>query len=188
MYSSIIRVFETIDQNKEARSLRLQSYKNTSRDTNKNNCSDNNINYFLGETANILVQQQEEPREHNQSIHLENISFAYGSRPDVLVLEDLSMVLPSHNITCIIGKSGCGKSTLVSLLSGLLYPTKGSIKLGEKVVTSIVETTSLSPSAIDRIEIPWLLDAAVGVVQQSDHSLFSGTIAENIEYGKVRSI
>lgn len=107
------------------------------------------------------------------TLELRNVSFSYASRPGVAVLRDLSVVIPPHSFTCFAGKSGAGKSTLVGILSGLLRPQAGSVRLGEQLVRGQ-----------DSRGAQWL-HANVGVVQQHDKSLMSGTIRENIEYGKV---
>ena len=49
-------------------------------------------------------------------ITLNSVTFAYPSRPDVKVLDDLSMRFESGKITAIVGASGSGKSTIVGLL------------------------------------------------------------------------
>lgn len=108
------------------------------------------------------------------TIELEHVSFTYASRPGVPVLRDLSVVIPPHSFTCFAGKSGAGKSTLVAVLAGLLHPQQGTVKLGEQLVLGG-----------DSRGAQWL-HANVGVVQQHDKSLMSGTIRDNIEYGKVR--
>jgi NitT/TauT family transport system ATP-binding protein len=44
------------------------------------------------------------------------------------VLRDVSLDIPSGQITCIVGPSGCGKSTLLRLLGGLEQPTEGEVQ------------------------------------------------------------
>lgn len=47
---------------------------------------------------------------------LENVNFAYPVRPDVKVLNNLSVCFPAGKVTAIVGASGSGKSTIVGLL------------------------------------------------------------------------
>lgn len=68
------------------------------------------------------------------AVNVENISFAYRSRPDKVVLKDFSLHIPSGQFTCIVGRSGVGKSTLLSLLCGLLSPTTGEIRIAGTVI------------------------------------------------------
>jgi ABC-type multidrug transport system fused ATPase/permease subunit len=51
-----------------------------------------------------------------EDIVLENVNFAYPIRPDVKVLDDLSLRFPAGKLTAIVGASGSGKSTIVGLI------------------------------------------------------------------------
>jgi ATP-binding cassette, subfamily B (MDR/TAP), member 1 len=52
----------------------------------------------------------------NEDIVLEQVNFAYPLRPDLKVLDELSLRFPAGKISAIVGPSGSGKSTIVSLL------------------------------------------------------------------------
>ena len=61
-------------------------------------------------------------------INVENLSFKYrGSKRDVL--KHLSLSLSENRICGLLGKNGVGKSTLLYLISGLLKPAMGSVKV-----------------------------------------------------------
>lgn len=61
-------------------------------------------------------------------VRLEQISFSYYSElGEVPVIDDLSFSVEKGSFTAIVGPSGCGKSTILSLIAGLLKPTKGFI-------------------------------------------------------------
>ena len=47
---------------------------------------------------------------------LQNVNFAYPLRPDVKVLDDLTVRFPAGKLTAIVGASGSGKSTIVGLI------------------------------------------------------------------------
>lgn len=49
-------------------------------------------------------------------IRFDNVTFAYPSRPQALVLDNLSFQIPAGKVTAFVGQSGCGKSTIVALL------------------------------------------------------------------------
>lgn len=102
-------------------------------------------------------------------LSVRDVSFAYASQPSTPVLDNVSLQVQPRSITCIVGKSGSGKSTLVSLLSGLLVAKHGSIVVGE----------------LNAEQSRAWLQANVGVMQQHDKSLMSGSVFDNIEYGKV---
>lgn len=98
-------------------------------------------------------------------ITFDHVDFAYE---DEKVLHDISFTACAGEQVALVGESGGGKSTIVNLLLGLYSPTAGSMKVCGHDVTS---------SSVERLR------ASVGVVFQ-ESSLFSGTIRENIAYGR----
>ena len=95
-----------------------------------------------------------------------NVSFAYEDGEDVL--HGIDFQVERGEKIALVGESGGGKSTIVNLLLGLYEPRAGSIEVVGR------------PSA----DLPLdQLRARIGVVFQ-DASLFSGTIRENIAYGR----
>jgi len=62
---------------------------------------------------------------------VEYTSGDYVLRP----VDHLSFEVPSGSLALLIGPSGCGKSTLLSCLAGILTPTSGEIRLGDRVVS-----------------------------------------------------
>ncbi|KAJ7207987.1 P-loop containing nucleoside triphosphate hydrolase protein [Mycena pura] len=67
-------------------------------------------------------------------IMLRDVVFAYPSRPGVPVLRDITLCLPAHAPTFIVGPSGSGKSTIAHLLVGLYAPQRGSIAADDGAV------------------------------------------------------
>lgn len=59
-------------------------------------------------------------------IGLENIKFSYPNRE--LLFDNLNLVIPGGETTCLIGGSGSGKSTIAKLILGLYEPLEGNIK------------------------------------------------------------
>ena len=100
----------------------------------------------------------------DRSIHIENISFSYSGSENEMALKNLSLHIPAHKVTAIVGESGCGKTTLIKLLQGFYEPTFGHIWVGETDLREINPHT-------------WR--AATGSVMQ-DSFIFSDTIAGNI--------
>ncbi|TDH73682.1 hypothetical protein CCR75_003218 [Bremia lactucae] len=96
-----------------------------------------------------------------------NVSYAYPSRPQIMVLDRLNAEMKPDEVVAIVGKSGAGKSTLASLISKIIKPTSGSVTLDG------VDIATLNTS--------WLR-SQIGVVNQ-EPSLFASSIAENIAYG-----
>lgn len=100
-------------------------------------------------------------------ICLKNVSFAYPSRPESLVLDSFSISLKPGSTIGIVGPSGCGKSTLVSLLEHFYDPESGEITINGINIKDI----NLSS-----------LRQEIGVVSQ-EPKLFATTIRNNIAYG-----
>ena len=97
----------------------------------------------------------------------EDVSFHY-SDDDACVLSHVSFEIPAGRSVALVGPSGSGKTTICSLLPRFYDVTGGRITIDGKDVRSMTLKS---------------LRSQIGVVQQ-DVYLFSGTIRENIAYGK----
>jgi ATP-binding cassette subfamily B (MDR/TAP) protein 1 len=113
-------------------------------------------------------------------IELCNLSFAYPSRPDQTVLNNINLVIPAGGTTAIVGSSGSGKSTIASLLLNL-YTTASELPETDDKIPDI----TLSSRDLKHIHTP-TLRSLIGVVSQTP-VLFSATVAENITYGLSKS-
>lgn len=100
------------------------------------------------------------------AMEFKNVTFAYEEGKPVI--SDVSITARHGERIALVGESGGGKSTLVNLLLGLYKPNSGSLAV---CGVDVKDLTSEE------------LRASVGVVFQ-DASLFSGSIAENIAYGR----
>ncbi|MDF1646827.1 MAG: ABC transporter ATP-binding protein [Legionellaceae bacterium] len=60
-------------------------------------------------------------------LEFKHISFCYPSKPECVVIENISFKLKKNSTIALVGPSGAGKSTLADLMVGLLHPTKGEI-------------------------------------------------------------
>jgi ABC-type multidrug transport system fused ATPase/permease subunit len=102
------------------------------------------------------------------AVSLENIRFAYPTRPDITVLQDFSMALLPGEKVALAGPSGAGKSTVAQLILGFYELEQGRLTYDGK------PASSFSKRDIRR---------HIAVVPQ-EVILFGGTIRENIAYGK----
>ncbi len=128
----------------------------------------------------ILEVIEEEPTLKNKekpikelkdgSIKFENVSFRYGDEEDKenFALRDINLDIKSGETIGIIGGTGSSKSTLVQLIPRLYDVTKGTIKVGGIDVRDY--------------DIKSLREEVAMVLQKN--VLFSGTIAENLRWGK----
>ncbi|KAM4688621.1 ATP-binding cassette sub-family B member 5-like [Discoglossus pictus] len=112
-------------------------------------------------------QQGQKPDTFQGQLEFRNVSFNYPSRPDIRVLQNLSVKIESGQTVAFVGSSGCGKSTSVQLIQRFYDPCQG------EVLFDGVEAKALN--------IQWLR-AQVGIVSQ-EPVLFDCSIAENIAYG-----
>ena len=60
-------------------------------------------------------------------IQIENLSFSYGQKQPLF--DELNLTLPLGNIYGLLGKNGAGKSTLLKIITGLLFPKQGKVKV-----------------------------------------------------------
>nr|CCC94670.1 putative ABC transporter [Trypanosoma congolense IL3000] len=99
-------------------------------------------------------------------ITLQDVSFAYPTRPEAPVYDKLTLHIKPTRCTCIVGSSGSGKSSLAMLLMKLYERSGGSF--------------TIDGTDIKDIDTRWLR-GKVGYVGQ-EPVLFGGTIAQNIAY------
>lgn len=67
-------------------------------------------------------------------IQLENITWSTGAR---VILDDLTLTIPSDTYAVLMGSTGCGKTTLLEVLCGLRQPQKGRVLIDKRDVTSL---------------------------------------------------
>lgn len=72
------------------------------------------------------------------------------------VLTDTSVVIDSKQFISIVGPSGCGKSTLLMIMAGLLSPSGGQVKLGDRVVDGPPMGLSVVFQDYARSLFPWM--------------------------------
>jgi len=63
------------------------------------------------------------------NVELRNVKHIYPSRPEVVVMEDVSLVVPAGKTTALVGASGSGKSTIVGLVERFYDPVGGKVFL-----------------------------------------------------------
>lgn len=100
-------------------------------------------------------------------IILRDVSFTYENGGPVL--EQLNLTVPAGKVVALVGHSGAGKSTLLSLLQGFYMPNQGELLLDDMPMGQIPLGT---------------LRRSIAYVPQETF-LFSGTIRENIGYGRL---
>jgi ATP-binding cassette subfamily B protein len=108
-----------------------------------------------------------DPGSIQGDIVFENVSFYYEENKPVL--ENFDLHIKRGETIALVGPTGGGKTTIVNLLCRFFEPKEGTIRIGGRDYEDIVLHT---------------IQSRIGVVLQTPH-LFSGTISDNIRYGKL---
>uniref|UniRef100_A0A8D2CWV4 P-type phospholipid transporter n=1 Tax=Sciurus vulgaris TaxID=55149 RepID=A0A8D2CWV4_SCIVU len=107
------------------------------------------------------------PDKFEGNVTFNEVVFNYPTRPNVPVLQGLSLEVKKGQTLALVGSSGCGKSTVVQLLERFYDPLAG--------------TVLLDGQEAKKLNVQWLR-AQLGIVSQ-EPILFDCSIAENIAYG-----
>ena len=105
------------------------------------------------------------------AIEFDSVRFAYPTRPAVDIFRELNFRIEQGTNVAIVAPSGAGKSTVASLLLRFYVPSAGTIKIAGK------DISEMNAKQLRR---------HIGYVGQ-EPVLFSGSIAENIAYGRPRA-
>lgn len=119
-----------------------------------------------------LIQDKEGAEELPDiegNVEFKNVSFAYADDLDTIVLNDVSFKAKPGETIALVGPTGAGKTTIISLITRFYDSIKGQVLIdGYDVKDVTVES----------------LRNQLGIMTQ-DNYLFTGTIKENIRYGKL---
>jgi ABC-type multidrug transport system fused ATPase/permease subunit len=103
-------------------------------------------------------------------LRFDDVSFRYGSgsEDDVYALSDVNLVIPPGQTVALVGETGAGKSTFAKLVARFYDPTSGAVLVDGHDLRSVAAES---------------LRSQMGIVPQEGF-LFSGTIRENISFGR----
>lgn len=102
----------------------------------------------------------------NRTLRIDQVSLGYGNRT---IVDNLSLDIPTGQVTAIIGPNGCGKSTLLRGISRLLKPESGAITLEGK------DVNTYAPKEFARM---------VGLLPQSPIAPDGITVADLVSRGR----
>eukprot|EP00117_Sycon_ciliatum_P018561 scpid34684/ scgid2622/ ATP-binding cassette sub-family B member 8, mitochondrial len=102
-------------------------------------------------------------------LRLNNVKFIYPTRPEQVVLDDLSLHIPAGKTVALCGPSGGGKTTIAALIERFYDPVHGAVTLDG------VDIRTLDPC--------WLRTNVLGYINQ-EPVLFATSVMENIRYGR----
>ena len=126
--------------------------------------------FELLDTQSILqeVPDAVELKVTDGAVDFRHITFAYPDEPDVEVIHDLSLSVKKGEMIALVGPTGAGKTTIVNLISRFYDPVSGQVMIDGQDISKVTLAS---------------LRSNIGVMTQ-DSFLFSGTIRENLLYGK----
>ena len=108
-----------------------------------------------------------DPGDIAGEIAFEGVTFRYEEGKDVL--KDFNLHVQPGERIAVVGPTGGGKSTIVNLICRFYEPTEGVVRIDGRDYTELTQRA---------------IQSRVGMVLQAPH-LFSGTIRENIRYGRL---
>jgi len=118
------------------------------------------------------IKDPKNPRKfHNikGKVEFKNVSFSYNSSEPVL--KNINLIAEPGEVIALVGKSGAGKTSLVNLILRFYDPQEGNI---------LIDGVNIKEVRLRELR------KAIGIVPQETF-LFSGTIKENIKYGKLNA-
>jgi ATP-binding cassette subfamily B protein len=123
------------------------------------------------DTEAEIVDQEgaKELPELNGEVEFKKVSFAYSDEPDRLILSDVNFLIKPGETIALVGPTGAGKTTIVNLISRFYEATEGRILIDGHEIKDVTLNS---------------LRSQMGIMTQ-DNFLFSGTIRDNIRYGRL---
>ncbi|MDE6598545.1 MAG: ABC transporter ATP-binding protein/permease [Oscillospiraceae bacterium] len=120
----------------------------------------------LDEAEEIPEKEPPAPANADGNVEIKNVTFSY--KPDQKLLENVNVSVKTGQRVAIVGPTGCGKTTLINLLMRFYDVREGEIEVGGEDIRDMRRSE---------------LRAMYGMVLQ-DTWIYTGTIRENIAYGK----
>lgn len=101
-------------------------------------------------------------------VRFEGVGHRFESRPEVAVLDGIDLTLKAGETVALVGRSGAGKTTLARLIPRFFDPSRGRVRF---------EGVDIRELSLEELR------TSISIVAQ-EPALFSGSIAENIGYGR----
>lgn len=141
----------------------------------------NLMNTFINAVANLerIFEMMDEPvtvddapdavemPEIKGDVHFENVTFAYEE--GINILENLSFDVKAGESVALVGPTGAGKTTIVNLISRFYNLNGGTVRIDDSDISKVTLHS---------------LRSQMGIMLQ-DSFIFSGTIGDNVRYGRL---
>ena len=128
----------------------------------------NKVNHLISKlkSGDTLISKYDEIDFKN--FDLKNVSFKYGDTHSNFIFKNLNLEIKKKDVIGIIGASGSGKSTLIDIISGMLKPEIGEIKINDRLVDPVMIAS-------------W--QSKIAYISQKNY-LMNASILENIAFGE----
>jgi putative ABC transport system ATP-binding protein len=81
----------------------------------------------------------------DRAVRCRDVTKSFPAGDDVVeVLHGIDLDVPAGELTMLVGPSGCGKTTLISIIAGILSPTKGSVETCGKPITQLPDAEKVA--------------------------------------------
>ncbi|QMR77553.1 ABC transporter ATP-binding protein [Enterobacter sp. RHBSTW-00175] len=104
-------------------------------------------------------------------IQLTNLTKTYPGS-DTPAVNSINLTVKDGEFMCLLGPSGCGKTTILRMIAGIEHASGGEIRIGDKVVDSVVRGTYVPPEK-----------RGIGLVFQSYALWPHMTVEQNVDFG-----
>ena len=111
------------------------------------------------------------PQNFRGKIELKNVTFAYPTKPNNIILHNISLTINPGQYVALVGFSGSGKSTIIQLIERYYDPLNGEV---------LIDDVNIKDYNL------YLLRKKIGIVSQ-EPSLFKRSVYENILYGRLEA-
>ncbi|CAI7591424.1 unnamed protein product [Penicillium pancosmium] len=118
-----------------------------------------------------------------------NVSFSYPSRPEITVLDNISLSIPANKHTALVGLSGSGKSTIAGLVTRLYDPNQGDIlfdgrnlrDINTRDLRSFLSLVQQEPSLLDRSLLENIAHGLMSSSNPEHKELKAALVASDLE-------
>ncbi|XP_075981398.1 mitochondrial potassium channel ATP-binding subunit [Anticarsia gemmatalis] len=110
--------------------------------------------------------------EFHGDIEFKDVTFAYPTRPEAVVLKNFNLKIPAGKTVAIVGTSGNGKSTIAALLERFY-----DVNVGQVTIDGV---------NVKEMDAEWLRGRALALISQ-EPVLFATSVKENIRYGRAEA-
>ena len=89
----------------------------------------------------------------NPFVEINNVTLSYAGNLNDPAVQELSISISEGEFCAVVGPSGCGKSTLMKLVTGLIFPQAGEVRVNAEKVDSPLKIAGMAFQ--NPVMLPW---------------------------------